>query len=322
MIETIQAQTWVGVPQLDPGVVVSMIDDPGVRWKRGRGGSWTHSGPGKTTATLETLALGTNAGRTVLTVKGNLPRLLHGEHAAAFTLHPDNVYKGCCAMLRAGTYFADFASQDLSDWRLNRVDANLTAEISDEDAVNWLDGVGGTMRGIDEEMTAHGRHSFLAHLNKYEELAVYSKTRQTGTRGPRDGHLVRLEHRAFGRKAREIYGDTLDRVAQEGAVMAGTRLEKWLSKMSVQVVGQAVDNVAVMLIRQGMDPATAYRMAGPAIILAAEGIPALVESGVSQSTAYRWKAQLDAVLLGEGGSVVTWDDVVYATGEGVAGESV
>ena len=318
MIETLQVSTPLS-DYLTPDQIV-LVDDLGLDagWKRGRAGSWVHMAPGRTTVALETIQFGPNKGRTVLKAKGNLPRLVHGDGAESFTLHPDDVWRGCQALVKAATTFVPTASQNLGKWKVHRVDSNVTCELQDVDALTWLQGVRSDLAGLDDSVCSYGSTSHRAQVGKQEQLAVYSKTLDSGIRGPRDGHLVRIEDRLFGRKAREVYGDSLATVAQEGAVMARNRLENWLSRFSLQVIAQGNENVAALLIRQGMEPSQAVKMSGVALVLAAKGVVGLTDMGVPAPTAYRWKAQLEAVLVGDGASVMSWDDVVYAAGDAVS----
>lgn len=318
VIETVEARTYEGLPGVSPRDCAYILGIDQEAWKPGRAGALVHGAEAGTKVTLEPVHLGPNKGGTALKVKGNLPRLVGGDGAEALSLDPADVMRGLHRLISATQVVAPWAPLDLGAWKVSRVDANATAELLDADAEAWLVGVRGSMLAIDEEAECHGWHSHKARFAK-GQVACYSKSIQTGARGPRDGHLVRIEDRVFGRKARGWYGDTLLDVAQEGADVARTRLDKWIGTFGVAAVSDSVEAVARLLMSRGMSSGDALKLAGLAPLMATKGPAYLVsEYGVSKATAYRWHQQLrDALASREPGVAFTWDEVVYVIADAV-----
>jgi len=232
--------------------------------------------------------------------KLNLPRILYGEGAAAGSLPPDDIPAGVLAALRSVHHvFQGDVSMDPAHWKISRVDVNATFEMLPADASAALESVAGLMLSVDPDRALYGSHSMRARISKHEVVRVYDKSRESGLSGPAGGTLVRIEGQLTSIKARSAVGETLDDLVEGGSVMAQEQVARWLSRFgSALFVSAQPRDVVRLMISRGMDPVAAARLAGPALIMARDGMPGLVDLGVSQATAYRWAREIRSVMEG------------------------
>lgn len=287
-------------------------------WHIGRGGSVVSPrGPGGTVLSLEPVAVGPNRGSSQWKVKANLPNLVHGPDAAYLTLNPAEVQLGISRVVAACTYWVEGLPFDLGQWKPTRVDANITAEIQEDDAYAWLNAVAERIKGGAYGEPVIRRTSHLLEVGKEEKVVFYSKSVESGHYGPRGGHLVRIEDRVYGRKCRSVYGESLANICEEGSAVAKSRLDAWVGTFGTVGVTDSIESVALMFVKAGETPEASVKWAGIAIILRARGIHGLIDIGISRATAYRWRARVEQMLEGRSSGVAfSWDDVTYAVGQG------
>lgn len=321
MIETLNVRA-----PLDGYLVGNLFDYalmcyPVGRWKHGRAGGAVCGTPlpGGASLSFQHITLGPNKGQASLVVEGNLTRVRYGADAKSLTLHPDDVQGACVDLLSSLSYVLGNEVPDPSRWRVSRVDANATVELLEIDALSWLDAVGESMKSAwPRTWSRPGILSYRAKPTMQEQLAAYSKSVESEVLGPSGGHLARLEYRTYGRKAREVYGDTLLDVMGSGGNVAQERVSRWMDRFGRAAFSEPSRIIVDRLIARGMDPTEAFRLVGPALVLASDGLEGLTSRGVSQRTAYRWATEIRAVVsdpesfLDLGGIEVTVDDVVYA----------
>lgn len=317
MIETLHLRTKV------PGYVFGDLYEygrmvwPDVPWVKGRGGSAVVRVKGATTLALQPITVGPNDGMADVVVQTNLTRLMYGD-GKSLTLPPAKVGDACGRALAAIHYWLGPRTPLPWDWRVSRVDANATVELQDRDAALFLDEVGHQLWALRGKTDRPGRYSYRHAPNSTEQVALYSKTAESDLRGPNGGHLVRLEVRDFRDRARGHYGETLSDIIERGADVAKERVSTWLDRLGRQVYANPSREIVDTLILRGLSPVDAVRLSGAALILAADGLPGLIDRGVPSATAYRWAAEIRAVVkdpeafLSETGIQLTLDDVVYA----------
>ena len=85
-------------------------------------------------------------------------------------------------------------------------------------------------------------------------------------------------------------------LAADGVNVAQMTLTDWLSTFGDTAKGRGVQEVVARLIAGGMPADKAYCLAGPALMLRAGGVDGLIAHGVSRSTAYRWRREINAAV--------------------------
>jgi hypothetical protein len=321
VIETLHVRAPV------PGYRVGTLLDyarqvwPDAPWIPGRSGSAVIRVKGALTLAFQPVTVGPNKGDAHVVVQANLTRLLHGE-GKSFSLKPSEVPDGCAVMLSNIAYWLGPRTPAPWEWRVSRVDANGTFGLADRDAALFLDEVGHQLWSEPRGKTDRpGRFSYRHSPNSTEQVAIYSKTEESGRRAANGSHLVRIEVRDFKDRARKHYGDLLTNVIESGATVAKERVSSWLDRLGRQVYADPSRVIVDRLILRGVDPVEAFRLAGPTLVLAADGIDGLVSRGVPPRTAYRWASEIRAVVrdpdsfLAETGIQLTVDDVLFAADE-------
>lgn len=287
--------------------------------KRGTKGSVWWDSLGGSKVALRVVGVGPAKGRVDVVVKANLPRLLDGDRGKAGTLRPERVPDGLVAALESATYcLGSSVTPALVTWRPERVDSNATLPIPGEYSRLWIDGVGEVMRQSKGEWSAGGRTSYLLRETRQREIACYSKSVESGILAPGGEDLVRLEVRDFGAESRKAYGETIVDMIERGPSVGRERVSTWLDRLGRHIDAEPSRVVVDRLIERGMDPSDAFRLAGPALIAAAEGIEGLTRRGIDQRKAYRWVAEIRAyakdpdAFLDPSGLQYTTDDIVWS----------
>lgn len=243
----------------------------------------------------------------VMLAEGNLLTLAHGHRAKHLTLKARDVGAGIEAYRSALSSSLPIAPVHQ---RLVRVDASVTWRRSEQEASRQLGQGSAALHaarsgrrmvaryGVEGTTLVHGKRlTDRVYDKSAESLAAAKKSRQD----PPDlgsGRLVRFERQMRSATARKHYGEDLEALDEQGAIMARTAVVKATDTYSAQDTHGTPDHLYARLVDLGASPTEAARLMGPAQLLAAGGVPALTRFGMSDSSAYRLRARIRS-LYGE-----------------------
>lgn len=331
MIETVQATADTGLVG-DPWDLLSQLgaDDSGGLWKRvGLDAARYHSDASRL-GSLVVRRGKYNGGTVQIAAEGNLASLMYGKTGKALTLDGSALRDGLVALVaEAGKALPTIAPRTLDAWKVSRVDASVTWALQPMDAQPVFDFMREAVmhhHSGRRVATQHGSRSLMLQWTQEDKVRIYDKTMEAAATGSplppglSDGRstLVRLESQIVKRTARKRYGDTLSQLATDGVAVAERTLTDWLETFGGTATGKGAREVFMRLIVGGMAADRAMCLVGPAMMMRAGGVDALVRDGVPRRTAYRWKAEIDKAVPAdvwreELGIPLTLDDAVMAS---------
>jgi hypothetical protein len=277
-------------------------------WKRVRGNRAAYRSDDGWLVQLGVGQHGDHKGQYQVWLEGNLTRLLYGESGKSFTLPPCDVPAAVVALIdKAAMVLPTLAPRMPLSWAPYRVDSSVTVSMQSRDAELYFQGAERRLRSFDNfrrRTVVNSAHSLAHHLTSEVMVRVYDKTLETLSHkghsrdrsspiGPR---LVRIEEQVTKRSSRRYFGDTADDLMTAGAAMAKQRVSRWATEIGPVLATYGWETIFYRLTGSGMKPERALQLVGPAMALAQQGITAMVEAGVGQSTAYRWASEIRAAL--------------------------
>lgn len=243
--------------------------------------------------------------------EGNLLTLRHGDRAKWLTLPPEDVAAAVDVYAARLAEAVPMVSPATGAHRVTRADASVTWRLPDDLASRALEsarehlGIATSGRRV---TARYGSESVFSRITKKLTVRAYDKTAETlnsykgtgYTPNLGEGRLVRLEVQTRSDHCRSIYGDDLASLAALGDSMARKTLNQWTEIFSGAATTATVRSLASQLVEMGASPAEALRLVGPAIVLAEGGVPALMQMGLSEASAYRLRARLRELKSGGG----------------------
>lgn len=252
---------------------------------------------------IEQSRLPMHGGCFVVVAQGNLATLLLGARAKAFSLRDVEVAPAVDALVSEVHRLVPLVPADLTQWLLIRADASATWRYPDAVAAAAIQRATEHLSfqaSKRNDVTTYGWNGATLKLGARQLIRVYDKSaevlhhyRGSGMRpNLGEGRLVRIEVQRTGKHVREVYGRTLVDLRERGAQVAKRLLQEWTDIVSGHVTGTAVKYMVTTLIGQGASPTEALRLASACILLADGGVPALLQIGISEPTAYRLRARI------------------------------
>jgi len=333
VIETVQATADTGLVG-DAWDTLTMVGvTTGSLWRRiGPDAARLHDdATGLGSLVLRRGRYGSQAGRLQLVAEGNLTTLLYGKDRKSLTTPLADVETGLTLLVaEAHRALPTIAPTALDAWRCSRVDASVTWALQPADAQPVFDTMRDAFFTLDSGRTRAsqpGARSLMLQRTQEDKVRLYDKTAETLARHlplpPRlsddRATLVRLESQIVARTARRVYGETLANLAADGTDVATRTLADWLSTFGSTAYGKGAQEVFTRLVLGGLPPERAMCLTGPAMMLRAGGVDALIREGVPRRTAYRWRKEITAavpeeVWREELGIPLHLEDAVFADG--------
>jgi hypothetical protein len=242
-----------------------------------------------------------------LRVEGNLTTALHGEGAAALSLHPDELTSAVDAFRGLAASLVGEEVPEAGAWDLHRLDPSKTVDAG-VGVGDWLDAAGrswGRLRTARQAVVRYQGDGCSVRWQhaKWRSWEVYDKTAEVAARGGecRAG-LLRMEARIRPRKGSGDWKRALPTLALDAETRRLVMGE--LDSLADSVVSKAAavgaGGVMLALVEAGVPPNTAVRLAGFLVVGDQLGPAFFTERlGIPAKTVERWRAEVRKALGSE-----------------------
>jgi hypothetical protein len=244
-------------------------------------------------------------------MEANLTTLLHGDGSAALSLHVDELPEAVGAYLdMAAQMFPHSGLPVPKYWDVHRMDPSTTYVLPDDVPVPLvIDAAWRAFQGA-----ANGRQSVSRHNNEtvtfrmsaWRSWTVYDKGAEIARKTPgavAQTNLIRMEARVRPRKGTGEWKEAQPTLAAMETMISKSGAEAMSMMGSVAQYLGAGTTLAIVraLVRGGASPNTALRLAAAVELSESLGDKALLEVGVDERTARRWKSEVRKYLAAGGG---------------------